>query len=391
MPALWQLIAVLAGIAAAERHIPLLVAGAIPLALRRPDCAVLLALAYCQTTHPVVSVNFALIDVLRPREWALVLGDRIGAGLRPDQARLLASMVLGRGATGLHLRDLASWRDAGMSHLLVASGAQVTLFLAPLSLLLYRGGFGVIGRRIVITLALAQVGLVLCLTGCEPSILRAATMAVWLLVGALLGQPAIALTGLLRTALCWLLLDPGQLHEAGFQLSYLATFGILAASSLRPPDQELTRSWLTTIWRWSCEVLFATWAAQLALLPILWSWFGTIQWPGFLTNIVAVPLGELMLWTALVKAGLWSLGWTPGATWLNSGLGWSLDRLNALAEWGAGLATPQVHRLPGLYALLILATGIALLQVRKSQAPRVEVPVRVEPAIRLIRTPPPSL
>src|SRR5437899_12577996 len=65
--------------------------------------------------------------------------------------------------------------------------------------------------------------------GPEPSVLRAVVMAVLVLVATLLDRDASVTNSLALAALAILAVRPGDLFDPGFQLSFVATLGIVVA------------------------------------------------------------------------------------------------------------------------------------------------------------------
>ncbi len=203
--------------------------------------------------------------------------------LPPTERSLVAGFLLG------DTRDLPEpvvqqFRDAGMSHLLAVSGANVAFVLAlfgPALRRLPRGG------RLVAALALLVVfG---AMTRWEPSVLRACAMAGIAVLAVHVGRPArtVRLLGLAVAAL--LLLDPFLVHSVGFLLSVGASLGIALfaaplASRARGPE-------------WLRESLATTSAAQLGVAPVLLPVFGSIPLVAVPVNLLAVPLaGPLTMW-----------------------------------------------------------------------------------------------
>jgi competence protein ComEC len=134
---------------------------------------------------------------------------------------------------------------------------------------------------------------------------------------------SLALSGL---ALLWW--NPRFLHDVGFQLTYLATLGIILVlprcqSRLGPLPRPL---------RWVLESVAITVAATATTLPVLASSFNRVSPAGLLANIPIVPLSGLI--TGLGTAACAILLVVPtGFTWLNQVNAWLVDALYALARW----------------------------------------------------------
>ena len=144
-------------------------------------------------------------------------------------AVLLTSLIFGEDGLREPLpratRD--RYRAAGLSHLLVSSGTQISL-LAGAAILLARL-FALRGVALIFATAVPLI-FYSALAGGEASILRAAIAGFCVVVALSLGRAidALSLWSLALAAL--LLLDPAQISNIGLQLSFAATWGLLALS-----------------------------------------------------------------------------------------------------------------------------------------------------------------
>ena len=218
--------------------------------------------------------------------WANAVRHRVLAGgeaLGPTDRALVASFLVGDD------RDLppavaADFRAAGLSHLLVVSGANVTLALALVAPLLRR--FSLVGRLAGGTVAL----LLFCaMTRFEPSVLRAGAMSGLALLAAFLGRPVSGLRILALAIACLVVVDPFLVHSLGFGLSCGASAGILLLAGplgRRLPGPGFVR-----------EPLAVTAAAQIGVAPIALPAFGSLPLAALPANLVAAPAAAaLSLW-----------------------------------------------------------------------------------------------
>jgi competence protein ComEC len=216
------------------------------------------------------------------RHRVLAGGESLGAG---DRA-LVAGFLVGDDRD-LPPRVAADFRAAGLSHLLVVSGANVTLALALVAPLLRR--FGLVGRLV----GGAAVLVVFCaMTRFEPSVLRAGVMSGLALLSAFLGRPVAGLR-LLALSVCGLILiDPFLVHSLGFGLSCGASAGILVLAGPiagRLPGPRSLRA-----------PLAVTAAAQVGVAPIALPAFGHLPLAALPANLAAAP--------AAAALSLWGLG-----------------------------------------------------------------------------------
>jgi competence protein ComEC len=198
--------------------------------------------------------------------------------LPPQQGALFAGFAFG------DTRDVpddvvVAYRNAGLSHLLAVSGANVAFVLALVRPLLRRASLAmrlVAGATVVLVFASA--------TRFEPSVLRASMMAVIAMVAMYAGRPVSSLRLLCLAVVVLLLADPFLVHSVGFALSVGASAGIALfarrfARSL--PGPAIIR-----------EPMAVTLAAQLGVAPVLFAVFGGVPAIAPLANLLAVPVAE---------------------------------------------------------------------------------------------------
>ncbi|WP_394214314.1 ComEC/Rec2 family competence protein [Brachybacterium vulturis] len=232
--------------------------------------------------------------------------------LPSDEAALVRGMTLGD-TRGMGEQTEEIMRRAGISHLVAVSGANIALVLAAvLGPLLLCG----VRRRPRLLVAGSVVAGYVWLVGDEPSVQRAATMAVPLLAARFAGVRASPIAALALTVALWSVLDPVTAASIGFLLSALATAAILlAAPRLATALEELSSNRLG---RTAALVLAVPLVAQLACTPVLilltpevsaWSvpvnmLVGPLVGPSTVIGLLALVIGTA--WPA-AAALLWTL------------------------------------------------------------------------------------
>lgn len=128
-----------------------------------------------------------------------------------------------------------------------------------------------------------------------PSVLRALIMAVMAAAGHLIGRRQSGLNALFFTAAAICLVNPLLLRNAGFQLSFAATFGLTVFAA---PMQDWLRGLLEkrfsekTAARFTkplAEYFFFTLAAQAATLPVIALHFKRVSLSALLANPLVLP------------------------------------------------------------------------------------------------------
>ncbi|HEV7811060.1 MAG TPA: ComEC/Rec2 family competence protein, partial [Candidatus Limnocylindrales bacterium] len=246
-------------------------------------------------------------------------GDALGAALPEPEAGLAAGIVIGlRDRVD---RDLAAdFTTVGASHVVAISGWNIAIVAATIAALAGRLG----RRRRSILLVVAIVGYVL-FAGASASVVRAAVMAGVVLVARESGRAGRATTALGWAVALLLLADPDLVLDAGFQLSTLATGGILAWAT--PWTERLRRVAGGGLPGWLAESLGVSLAAQAATLPIVLLTFGRLALVSPIVNLAIVPLVAPAMAAAMVAlaGGLIAIAGGPGLVATLAGLpAWAL-------------------------------------------------------------------
>ncbi len=209
-------------------------------------------------------------------------GDALAAAIPEPEAGLAAGIVVG-------LRDevdrdlAAAFTTVGASHVVAISGWNIAIVGATVAAL--AGGLG--RRRRSAILLVAIVAYVL-FAGASASVVRAAAMAGVVLLARETGRAGRAAAALGWAAAILLFVEPSLVTDAGFQLSSLATAGILAWADRI--EARLRRVAGGRLPGWLAESLGVSLAAQAATLPIVLATFGRLALIAPASNLLIVPL-----------------------------------------------------------------------------------------------------
>jgi competence protein ComEC len=229
-----------------------------------------------------------------------IVGRSIERVFPRKEAGLLLGLLLGDDSQldpGLE-RD---FRASGLSHLLVVSGGNVAMVLAPV---LAATALLRLSRWPKFAVGFGAVAFFTILTGAEPSVLRAGVMACLALVGVLSGRPRTTASILSAAVLGLLVLDPWLVWSVGFQLSVTATAGMVALAS--PLAERFGRLLPRSV----ATAAGATISAQLGVTPILLYHFHEVPLVTLPANLAAFPLvaPSLLLGASAAAAGA---AWLP--------------------------------------------------------------------------------
>ncbi|MBE9170358.1 ComEC/Rec2 family competence protein [Pleurocapsales cyanobacterium LEGE 06147] len=199
-------------------------------------------------------------------------------GLGSPAGQLVSSMVLGRKAVDLpeDIRD--RFIRNGLAHVLAASGFHVSLLLGMVLRLSDR--FSVRSRLII---GASTLVIYIGLTGLQPSVMRAGLMGIGVLIALATNSKVRALGSLLLAATILLLLNPLWIWDLGFQLSFLATWGLLVTA----PALYKRLDWLPPTIATAIAIPLA---ASIWTLPLLCYVFNTVATYSIVVNIISTPL-----------------------------------------------------------------------------------------------------
>ena len=266
-----------------------------------------------------------------------------------DGGALLPGLALGD-TTGVP-EDLESdMRRAALAHLVAVSGANCALVVGLAVWLTALCGGSVRWRWI--TGSLALVGFVILVTP-EPSVIRAAVMAVIVLGALAIGRPFRGLPVLALTVWVLLLTDPWRSIEVAFVLSVAATGGILLGF------QPLTNGLSRLMPRPMAMVLALPLAAQLAVQPVIVLLRPSIPLWGLLANVLAAPAAPLVTLFGILGALTGPIA--PPIAQLFTWLGWfPATWIAGIARAVARLPLQEIRWLEGAVGLTVLALVGAL-------------------------------
>jgi len=199
-------------------------------------------------------------------------------GLGSPVGQLVSSIVLGGKAVDLpgDIRD--RFISAGLAHVLAASGFQVSLLLGIILKLTES-----MAAKPRLAIGIGTIVAYLGLTGVQASVLRAALMGVAVLLALTMETKVKPLGSLFAAAVIILLFNPLLIQDLGFQLSFLATLGLIV--TLPPLQAKL--DWLPVT---VAALVAVPLAASIWVLPLLCYQFNTLATYSIGVNILSTPL-----------------------------------------------------------------------------------------------------
>ncbi len=266
--------------------------------------------------------------------------------LGEPEAPLVSAMVMGSRAVDLPYTVKDPFTRTGLAHALAASGFQVSLILSVVVALT---------RQFLpqVQFASGTIALVtfVGLTGIQPAVMRAAVMGMGALVALVMERQVKPLGSLLLASTILLLWQPTWIWDLGFQLSLLATLGLLVTA---PP---LTR-WLDWLPTTIAPLVAVPIAAYLWTIPLQLFAFGVVSPYSIPVNLITTPLISIIslggFTSALASLAMPVLG--SALAWLlYFPTHWLIQIVQFVAQLpGNGIATGRIAlwQLALLYGLL---------------------------------------
>ncbi|WP_302815212.1 DNA internalization-related competence protein ComEC/Rec2 [Selenomonas flueggei] len=210
--------------------------------------------------------------------------ERMRAVMPRTDAAAIFAMLFG-GYEGIDPALLEAYTTTGIVHILSVSGSHISLIAAVIAwiavILRLPRWFGA-------AVVISAIFFYVLLAGMVPPAVRSGMMGGAAFLGLVLGRERDAKYLLLLTGLFMLMVSPLLLFHISFQLSFLATAGllflapVLAAKMHRLP-RLVSMAFSITI------------AAQLMVLPVLAWYFNQVSISALLANLVVVPIVELII------------------------------------------------------------------------------------------------
>lgn len=268
---------------------------------------------------------------------------RAASTLPGDGGALLPGLAIGdTTAVGTELDE--AMKDSSLSHLTAVSGANCAIVIG---LVMVTGAMLGLSRGWRIASSVIALTWFVVLVTPEPSVLRAAVMALIAIVALAGGRPARGVPVLALSVIGLLTFDPWLARSYGFVLSVLATAGLLL---LARPITLMLGQWLPLP---VAAILSIPLAAQLACGPVLILLSASIPTYGVVANTIAGPAAPAATILGLIACVLLPLAPPVGS--LVAHVAW------LPASWIAAVAT-FFAALPGSRApWLSGAAGVALL------------------------------
>jgi competence protein ComEC len=237
--------------------------------------------------------GYSLMNIYRH---ALVLREKLieilyRSGIQKDQVPLISSISFGA-RDEVDKETVQSFTNTGVIHVLAVSGMNVGLIFIIIDFFLRflkRRKLGFLLHTIVVLIGIWGYALV---TGMSASILRAAVMLTFVVIGNTFQRKANIYNSLAVSAFLLIFWDPAIIRDVGFQLSYAAVLSIVVIQPMLYKRLYVKNRVLDKIWL----LLSVTFAAQIGTLPFTLQYFHQFPVYFWLANLAVIPLVTAILY-----------------------------------------------------------------------------------------------
>jgi len=211
-----------------------------------------------------------------------------------EQAEIADGILLGNERT-IPYDVYDKFNATGTVHILAVSGLKVGLVAAFIFLVLklFR-----VKRKISAIITVVIITVFTVITGMPASAVRATIMSYAVLLCLAMERDSDIYTSLAVAAMAILLFKPVDLFDLGFQLSFLATFGIIYCN-------EYFMGFMKKLPVYIAEPLAITFTAQVFIVPALAGTFHMVSLVSVAANFLIVPITSLIIMLGLV---MWFFG-----------------------------------------------------------------------------------
>tara|TARA_B110000046_G_scaffold40089_1_gene44291 strand:- start:12164 stop:14179 length:2016 start_codon:yes stop_codon:yes gene_type:complete len=272
---------------------------------------------------------------------------------KPDELAVLNALLLGQ-RQDISKQLIADYSSAGAIHILAVSGLHVGIILLILNWLfkpLERLRKGKLIKTILVVLFLWMFAFV---AGLSASVVRAVTMFTFLAIGLSFRRKNIIEFSLIASMFFLLIVKPMFLFDVGFQLSYLAVFGIIWVQPIlyafwNPKLKIVDKFW---------QLLTVSFAAQAGILPLSLYYFH--QFPGlfWMSNLIIIPFLGAILIGGIVIIFLSLIGFLP--EFLGAFYGFIIAQMNHFVRW-ISLQEQFLFKDISLSFLMMIASYISII------------------------------
>ncbi len=245
-------------------------------------------------------------------------------GVQNDELAVLSALALGyKDKLSDDIRH--SYAASGAMHILAVSGLHVGIIYGILIFIFsfFKSKKLKIPKTIIIILTIWFYAF---LTGLSPSVSRATLMFTIVAIGNIQNRASSSLNAIAFSAFILLLINPYNITNIGFQLSYAAVIGIILLYPKIYNIFDIKNKLIDKIWSLTAVSI----AAQITTAPLALYYFHQFSNYFILANYLLIPISTIAIWLCILVFVISALG-IPADIFIKP-LIWSVKSMNFISK-----------------------------------------------------------
>ena len=211
--------------------------------------------------------------------------------LSPENANLLSAILTGS-KDELSKENIENFQNSSLIHILCVSGSHISFLMLGVQKLLNN-----IGRKKKYIISFVILILFNAITGFSGSVARASIMSGFMIIGKLLFKQNDVINSISLSAILLLIYNPFLLFDTGLLLSYGGTIGILLFAK---PIEAVNLKNCGKLYTYFTKNVIVSFSAQIILAPIIAYLFQKIYPCFFISNLLATPIFQIILYLGTI-------------------------------------------------------------------------------------------
>lgn len=245
-------------------------------------------------------LKVSLSDLIKQKRLATLVNIN-QSSLHPRNKEFLKGIILAD-RTEMDAEMVQDFGKSGLMHFLAISGSHMAIIFW-LILIIIKPIFSYKNRKLPIIITLILIWMFAIFIDYGSSVVRSCIMVTMYYMMVILQRKPDLLHSMAVSAFIILIVDTQQLYDVGFQLSYLAVFGIywlnpIILEKFRKPKYKLETLFYS--------IVSISLSAQLATLPLVLYYFHQFSVVSIIANLVVLPFSEVVIIFSIIMVILYS-------------------------------------------------------------------------------------
>ena len=245
-------------------------------------------------------------------------------GVQDEEYSVAAAILLGYDDS-LPQELRKKYVAAGAMHILCVSGLHVGVIFMVFSYMLAflddRKKWQYVVKNCILFVLIWFYALI---AGLAPSILRATIMLSFVIVGNMINRKGVLLNSLAASAFILLCVNPANLFDVGFQLSYVAVIGIVVLQGPISKMIYFKYKIINKIW----GITSVTIAAQIATAPFTIYYFHQFPIYFWLSNLFMTPISSVVIMGGMIMLLIFFI------PYVNVAVAWIVSKMIYVMNFG---------------------------------------------------------